>query len=70
MAAITPTKTTWTALGAGVVQVRGGRVKLALSATPATNDFLVLSDGESIITTAETFFQSLDAGAVVVSIAV
>lgn len=62
------TTTTWvqvhTAGTTECLQVRGGRVLLADSATPAEHDYIVLSDGATIDVTADKWAQKMEPAAI------
>lgn len=55
-------RTTWTQINSAAqrVQVFGGRIKVADSATPATDDFQVWPEGIVVDITAIKFAQAVD----------
>lgn len=65
MAITTPTKTAWSAAGApgAVMQVRGGRLLLATSNTPAEQDWIVLFEGAVLELQSAKFVRAVDDGA-------
>ena len=62
MSVFTLARTTWTQVTtvASIIQARGGRAMVADSATPAANDWVLLSDGERMAVTAGRWAMALD----------
>jgi hypothetical protein len=62
MTVVAVDRTTWTAINAAAqrVQVFGGRVRVAESATPAANDWQVWPEGIVVDITAIKFAQAID----------
>ncbi len=55
-------RTNWTAINAGAtrIQIFGGRIRVAASATPAQDDWQVFPKGEIVDITAVKFAQAID----------
>jgi hypothetical protein len=68
MTVVTATTNTWLSVAAGSIQVRGGRVRLAASASPAANDWLTLPDGTVYDLRNTGYVQAEKAGTIIVSV--
>ena len=62
MTVVAVDRTSWSAINAAAqrVQVFGGRIKVAASATPAADDFQVWPEGIVVDITAVKYAQALD----------